>query len=189
MLLLYTAISFMHLENLVLNPRNHLTMLSIEYLTCTHCTHSSVKKRLNQFSSSSALCLIVATSDFGMGIDCPDVRQLIHWGVPDDAEMYVQESGRAGRDRKSAFATLTKKAHGLRFTSKEMKDYCLNTDSCRKLVLFSDFPSCPLQSQVVCVVMFVQGLVSVDNVTAIKLNSFFISKHKLLSLSLSSELS
>ena len=40
MLLLYTAISFMHLENLVLNPRDHLTMLSIEYLTCTHTAHT-----------------------------------------------------------------------------------------------------------------------------------------------------
>jgi ATP-dependent DNA helicase RecQ len=33
-----------------------------------------------------------------MGIDCPNVRHIIHWGVSDDIEMYVQESGRAGRD-------------------------------------------------------------------------------------------
>ena len=52
-----------------------------------------------------------------------------------------------------------------RFTSKEMKD-CLNTDLCRKFIPFSDLPSCQLHHKVVCVVMFVQGLVSVDNVTA-----------------------
>ena len=89
----------------------------------SHCTHSSVKKKLlNQFTSSSALRLIIATSAFGMGIDCPDVRQVIHWGVPDDAEMYIQESGKAGRDGKPASAMLMKNAHDLRFTSKEMKD-------------------------------------------------------------------
>ncbi len=43
----------------------------------SHCTHPSVKnKLLKQFTSSSTLRVIVATSAFGMGIDCPDVRQV-----------------------------------------------------------------------------------------------------------------
>ena len=119
-------------------------------------------KLLNQFTSSSALRLIIATSAFGMGIDCPDVRQVIHWGVPDDTEMYIQESGRAGRDSKPACALLMKNASDLKFTSKEMKDYCVNVEDPFCFVIF---PVVNCVHKVVCVVMFVQGLVSVDNVT------------------------
>ena len=65
----------------------------------THCTHSSVKYTiLAQFLRVSPLRVVIATIAFGMSIDCHDVRQTIHWGVSEDVEMYIQESGRAGRD-------------------------------------------------------------------------------------------
>ena len=43
---------------------------------------------------------------FGMGIDCTDIRQIIHVGLPNDIHSYIQETGSAGKDGQAFLVTL-----------------------------------------------------------------------------------
>ena len=86
----------------------------------------------------STLRVVIATVSLGMGVDCPDIRKIIHWGVPEDLEQYVQESGRAGRDGESAEAILYSGKVG-KHPTKRMRAYLANNTMCRRKFIFEEF--------------------------------------------------
>ena len=72
-----------------------------------HAGLSNEERTLKQNNwMSNRTRVIVATNAFGMGIDKPDVRSVIHVDLPDSLEAYFQEAGRGGRDEAKAYAVL-----------------------------------------------------------------------------------
>jgi ATP-dependent DNA helicase RecQ len=65
--------------------------------------------------------VIVSTNAFGMGIDKPDVRVVVHLDIPDNPEAYFQEAGRAGRDEQKAWAVLLYDEGDLQDTEKRFQ--------------------------------------------------------------------
>lgn len=102
----------------------------------TSCTDDHVKDQIiTSFTKSQILRLVCATVAFGMGVDCPDVRVVVHLGMPEDIEAYIQETGRAGRDGLPAEAILLNKKTCARYSDRNIRDYCYAKD-CRRNVLF-----------------------------------------------------
>ena len=64
------------------------------------------RRRIQDGFAARDLRVVVATSAFGMGVDFPDIRQVIHVGYPGSVEAYYHEAGRAGRDGKPALCLL-----------------------------------------------------------------------------------
>ena len=64
------------------------------------------KKNVQQSFIGGELRVIAATNAFGMGIDKPDVRLVVHADIPGSLENYLQEAGRAGRDQQAARCVL-----------------------------------------------------------------------------------
>ena len=91
--------------------------------------------------------VIVATSAFGMGIDKPDVRQVLHWGPPPTLEAYYQEAGRAGRDgqRSECLVLWRPEDFGWGNIAPAMRRY-VESRGCRRRMLLQYFgearPSC-----------------------------------------------
>ncbi|KAF4978004.1 hypothetical protein FZEAL_5549 [Fusarium zealandicum] len=64
------------------------------------------KKQIQEGFMASRIQTVVATIAFGMGIDKPDIRNIIHWDLPSTVEEYCQQVGRAGRDGKQSYCVL-----------------------------------------------------------------------------------
>ncbi|TYP75108.1 RecQ family ATP-dependent DNA helicase [Aquimarina intermedia] len=99
----------------ILYVRNRKTAVELtEFLKASHIKaeyyHGGVDSKLKteRFNSwmQDKTRVMVATNAFGMGIDKPDVRTVIHYHIPESIESYFQEAGRGGRDDKQALAFL-----------------------------------------------------------------------------------
>ncbi len=82
----------------------------VEHKINSHFYHAGLTAELRdqrqQDWTQGKIRVIVSTNAFGMGIDKPDVRTVIHMDVPDSIEAYFQEAGRAGRDQQQAYSFL-----------------------------------------------------------------------------------
>lgn len=79
------------------------------------------------------LQIIVATKAFGMGIDKPDIRYVVHYDVPGDLESFIQESGRAGRDGQKSYSILLYHARDVRTQQWFIDNGSLTADKLQEL--------------------------------------------------------
>ncbi|XP_057317213.1 ATP-dependent DNA helicase Q1-like isoform X2 [Hydractinia symbiolongicarpus] len=121
-----------------------------------HCYHADLqpelKSKIHRSWTKGNLQVVVATIAFGMGIDKPNVRFVIHYSISKSMENYYQESGRAGRDDKKAWCILyfrfqdIFRQSSMVFTEKtgiqnlyNMLRYCIDQKNCRRTQIGEHF--------------------------------------------------
>jgi ATP-dependent DNA helicase RecQ len=139
---IYSFFQYMLRENFAEPPGESRAMPQYRLVDMfTSGSHPDVKEIiLKSFKTSAApLRIVIATIGFGLGIDCSEVRKIIHLGSPSDIESYVQQVGRAGRDGKPSYALLLHGTNLMENSTKSLIDYCKRHDLCRRDTLFSHF--------------------------------------------------
>ena len=109
----------------------------------TRCTQTAVKDhKITEFAKcDGTLRIVIATIAFGMGVDCPNISCVLHWGPSEIVLDYVQEIGRAGRDGESACALLYFSPWDKAHVKSSMVDYSINHTECKRKQLFKEFDS------------------------------------------------
>ncbi|XP_052079201.1 uncharacterized protein LOC127717558 [Mytilus californianus] len=105
------------------------TIVSQYHAPCTEKFKAEVVEQMN----CGSLRLLFATEAYSMGTDAPDIRQVVHYGVPSSLETYLQEVGRAGRDGIFSTATLYYNKYDIGKNmpvDQEVRDFVMTTD-CR----------------------------------------------------------
>jgi len=105
---------------------------------------NTLAKHKNRVSDSlfdkEGVCRVVfASTALGMGVNLKDIRQVIHYGPPRQADDFLQEIGRAGRDGQPAKSLLFYIGRHLVKCEKNMRDYAKSTDKCLRTLVLSEF--------------------------------------------------
>jgi len=90
----------------VRNRKRAEQLADVLHCSFYHAGLSSEERGRRQEAWKKSQTTMVCTNAFGMGVDKPDVRLVIHFDLPDTLEAYFQEAGRAGRDERQAYAVL-----------------------------------------------------------------------------------
>jgi superfamily II DNA helicase RecQ len=109
-------------------------LIAMFHRSTTQLNNAHVLKEFPK--NDSVLRIVFATVAFGMGVDIPDVEQVIHWGAPRGSEQFVQESGRAGRDGRQSLSCIYYSGHEIakRKSTDVMREFCKSTKCVRELM-------------------------------------------------------
>jgi ATP-dependent DNA helicase RecQ len=118
----------------ILNEHLKATKPGVQASTFYHAGLDTIVKDERQKAwQDDKVRVMVATNAFGMGIDKPDVRLVVHVDCPDSIEAYFQEAGRAGRDGQKAYAVLLYNSNDQRKLLKRISDTFPEKDYIRKV--------------------------------------------------------
>ncbi|MDR0910795.1 MAG: RecQ family ATP-dependent DNA helicase [Spirochaetaceae bacterium] len=119
-------------ERLVRYLQNHIKpeIVPREEIQFYHAGLSREEKdRVEKWFFASEQGILVSTCAYGMGVDKPNIRSVIHRDIPQSVEAYLQESGRGGRDREQSYAVLL---YDNREKDSAILQYAQNIHKCRR---------------------------------------------------------